>query len=207
MKKIVGVIIIALVFGALGGIGATYAFMNFIEPEFNQEQLIAEFYAVETAVHISPHSVRKGLDSGDKSFILVDLRSQEEYEREHIIGAVNIPAYKDPDTSAYSETERIIGSFEKLKAENPNRNIITYCYSVPCMTSRKIGNLLAQNSIYVQALNIGWNEWRYYWTLWNHEHEWDQTDVMDYIATGSEPGIPKLKDDVYNCGTTGDQGC
>src|SRR3989344_6621466 len=116
--KILTIVLIAILFGALGGIGATYAFMNFIEPEFNQEQLIAEFYAVETAVHISPHSVRKGLDSGDKSFILVDLRSQAEYEKEHIIGAVSIPAYKDPDTSAYGDVERITNSFKELKQNN-----------------------------------------------------------------------------------------
>ena len=207
MKKILAIMMIALFFGALGGIAGTYTFMNVVKPSFSQEQLIAEYYASEDAVHISPHSIRKGLDSGDTSFILVDLRSQEEYEREHIISAVNLPTYKDPDNSAYDETERIISSFEKLKAENPGRNIITYCYSTPCMTGRKIGNLLAQNNIYVQTLNIGWNDWRYYWTLWNHEHEWDKTNVMDYIATGSEPGTPKIRDDIYNCGIEGALGC
>lgn len=25
--------------------------------------------------------------------------------------------------------------------------------------------------IQVKTLNIGWNEWRHFWTLWNHEYE------------------------------------
>jgi len=37
------------------------------------------------------------------------------------------------------------------------------------MTGRKIGKMLAEKEIYVKHPNIGWNEWRYYWNLWNHE--------------------------------------
>ena len=102
------------------------------------------------------------------------------------------------------EAESLVEEFSKLPKD---KEIVIYCYSTPCMTGRKIGNLLAQNNIYVQTLNIGWNDWRYYWTLWNHEHEWDKTNVMDYIATGSEPGTPKIRDDIYNCGIEGALGC
>src|SRR3989338_485113 len=64
-----------------------------------EEELIAEFYDVENAVHVSPHSVRKHL--GDNEIVLVDLRSQEEYETLHAITAVNVPAYATPDKSDY----------------------------------------------------------------------------------------------------------
>ena len=46
--------------------------------------------------------------------ILVDLRSNEEYQTSHIVGAINIPAYKNPDESAYDEVNRIVGEFQKL---------------------------------------------------------------------------------------------
>ena len=116
------------------------------------------------------------------------MRSQEEYEREHIIGAVNIPAYSDPNTSAYNDVDRIVGSFRTLISENPDKDIIVYCYSTPCMTGRKIGKMLVEHDIYVKHLGIGWNEWRYYWNLWNHEHEWDVKKVESYIWKGAEPG-------------------
>lgn len=93
---------------------------------------------------MSPHGLRKLIDKQDKSFVLVDLRSEQEYLAGHIVGAVNIPAYKDPDTSAYDDTTRIIGDFQKLKSLYPERSIIVYCYSMACMTGRKIGKMLAQ---------------------------------------------------------------
>ncbi len=205
MKTTFKIIFLAIIFGAVAG--AVAAFIILEVQSTNQNRLIMDFYLTENAVHVSPHSIRKAIDEGKSNFILVDLRSQEEYEREHIIGAVNIPAYKDPDTSAYSDVERIVNSFQELKKNNVNKDITVYCYSMPCMTGRKIGKMLAENGIYVKHLGIGWNEWRYFWNLWNHEHEWNSTRAEDYIWKGSEPGIPKTKTDSMACPTKGEFSC
>ena len=45
---------------------------------------------------------------------------KEEYEEEHIITAINIPAYKDKDHSDYGAVDRIVGEFRKIKEENPD---------------------------------------------------------------------------------------
>ncbi|MBI4163401.1 MAG: rhodanese-like domain-containing protein [Candidatus Aenigmarchaeota archaeon] len=177
-----------------------------LQPQKTQNDYIEDFYLTENAVHVSPHSIRGSMDKGVSNFVLVDLRSQQEYEKEHVVGAVSIPAYKDPDTSAYDEVDRIVNSFKELKENNPGKDIIVYCYSMPCMTGRKIGKMLVENGIYVKHLGIGWNEWRFFWNLWNHEHEWNQTDVMNYIATGKEPGKPKLKNTTQTC-IEGEFGC
>lgn len=192
-KPFIIVAIAALIGGLIGG-GATLALASRGK---TQESLIKEFYAVENAAIVSPHSLRRMMDKGNQSFILVDLRSEQEYIKEHIIGAVNIPAYKDPDTSAYEETDRIIGEFKKL---SPDRDVIVYCYSIPCMTGRKIGKMLSANGIYVKLLGIGWNEWRHSWTMWNHEHEWKTTKPEDYIWKGREPGIVPRRDLPSPCG-------
>ena len=155
-----------------------------------KNQLIKDFYETENAVHVSPHSLRGKMDKGVDDYVLVDLRSKEEYDNEHIVGAINIPAYKDKTTAAYDEVQRIVGEFSKLSKD---KAVIVYCYSTPCMTGRKVGLMLAEEGIYVKHLNIGWNEWRYDWQAWNHEHEWQATDVKDYIASGPEPGKPKPK--------------
>ena len=115
-------------------------------------------------------------------FVLVDLRSEQEYKKEHIIGALNIPAYKTPDKSAYDEEDRIVDAFKKIIAENPNKEIIVHCYSSACMTGRKIGKILSHHDIYVKHLAIGWNEWRYSWNLWNHDGE-APSKVEDYIVS------------------------
>lgn len=197
--------IIALILGLLGGFLGALLF-SLVPP--SQDDLIRQFYAVETSVLVSPHGLRKDMMHGKTDFILVDVRSQEEYEEEHIIGAVNVPAYKDPNTSAYGDVERIVNSFEELIAENSEKDIIVYCYSGPCMTGRKVGKMLADHDIYVKELGVGWNEWRYDWNGWNHQHEWDVTRVEDYVASGPEPGqyVPK-EGEVEPCTIDNELGC
>ena len=121
MKKSIFVIILSALVGAVVGAGVVYNFQP-KKSEATKNELIKEFYDVENAAHVSPHSLRRKMDKGDKSYILVDLRSEVEYERSHIIGAVNIPAYTDPDTSAYDEVDRIVGQFEALPKD---KDIIT----------------------------------------------------------------------------------
>jgi hypothetical protein len=74
------------------------------------------------------------------------------------------------------------------------------------MTGRKVGQMLTENGIYVQHLGIGWNEWRHFWTLWNHEHEWSQTNVEQYIASGDEPGVFRGTPNIEPC-IEGQFGC
>ncbi|MDP7180596.1 MAG: rhodanese-like domain-containing protein [Candidatus Woesearchaeota archaeon] len=210
MKKIIQTVIIAIIVGAISG-GLTTFLINSAQShdisEKSNEELALEFYTVENAVHVSPHHIRKAMAKGDDSFVLVDLRSQEEYEEEHVVGAVSIPAYKDRDHSDYGSVKRIVGSFMNLKQENPYKEIIVYCYSIPCMTGRKIGKMLSDNGIYVKHLGVGWNEWRYFWTLWNHPHEWNNTNVLDYVTSGPEPGIIKEGLSGNVCAIEGTFGC
>ncbi len=194
-------VVISACAGALIGAGIIGCIML---KKSSPDSLIKKYYATENAVHVSPHGLRKKMDTGDTSFILVDLRSAEEYEKDHIVGAVNIPAYSDKDTSAYGDVTRIVGEFKQLPDD---KNIIVYCYSSACMTGRKIGKMLAENGIYVQHLAIGWNEWRHDWDAWNHEHEWDSTSVKDYIYAGKEPGIPKTAPSASNSCSAGSFGC
>ncbi|MBI2048251.1 MAG: rhodanese-like domain-containing protein [Parcubacteria group bacterium] len=189
--------VVSAVAGILGGIFADVLFSK------SEHKLIKEFYEIENAVYVSPHSIRKHM--GDDSIVLVDLRSMEEYETAHIVGAVSIPAYKNPNESAYGDTERIVNKFQNLIAKDTDRDIVVYCYSMPCMTGRKVGQMLAEHGIYVKHLGIGWQEWRYYWNLWNHDGE-DQVDPADYIASGFEPGIFTGKGG-RACPIGGDFGC
>jgi hypothetical protein len=182
MKKKGNFMILVLVISIIGGLIGASAINLFVDHE---KKVMTEWYEAENLIHVSPHHLRKGIAKADESFIIVDLRSQEEYEREHIIGAINIPAYASPEKSAYGDVERIVNAFKELPQD---KDIIVYCYSIPCMTGRKIGKMLVDHDIYVQQLGIGWNEWRYFWNLWNHEHEWNETNVMDYVYEGPEPG-------------------
>lgn len=204
-KSPLPIIVISALVGGIAGSVIAISLLRFQNP--THDQLIKDYYLIENAVHVSPHSLRKKMDKGETNYTLVDLRSSQEYEKEHIITAINIPTYKDPNTSISldgekEEKERIISQFKALPKD---KDIIVYCYSMPCMTGRKIGKLLAENGIYVKSLNIGWNEWRYFWSLWNHDSE-TPTDVKDYIASGKEPGKAKIKDTFTPC-RVGELGC
>ncbi len=210
MKKIYVLIIFAAIFGFVFGSLGSFLVLKTYDPQekvLSDEERIKEFYLTETAVLVSPHGLRKAMTKGDESFILVDVRSEEEYIEEHIVGAVSIPAYKDKDNSDYGEVERIVSSFKELEEKNPDKEIIVYCYSIPCMTGRKVGKMLAENDIYVKELGVGWNEWRYFWTLWNHPHEWNTTKVEDYVISGAEPG--QIKEGLISktCPIEGELGC
>ena len=200
------IIAFALIAGFVGGSVSGFFISSYAEKTPNQ--MIKDFYETENAVHVSPHTLRGKMDKGDLSYVLVDLRSAEEYEKEHVVGAINIPAYKTPNASINigidkEATQEIVDAFKDIPMD---KEIITYCYSMPCMTGRKIGKLLAENKIYVKTLNIGWNEWRYFWNLWNHDGEWNSTDVKDYVVSGSEAGEPKLKAAIGVC-SKGEFGC
>ncbi len=195
--------ILALIAGLLGGVLASALFTNLVPR--SPKTLIRDFYLTENAVHVSPHTLRKGMDKGDSKYLLVDLRSAQEYENAHIAGAVSIPAYSDPNTSAYGDVDRIVNAFRALPQD---RETVVYCYSIPCMTGRKIGQMLAEHGIYVKHLGIGWNEWRYAWNSWNHEGEWAKTNPQDYIASGKEPGRARTAPEgSAPCPISGEFGC
>lgn len=204
-KAWVGILLVLPIAGAAIGSAVTFLFMKAQGP--TDEERIREYYLTQNAVYVSPHTLRKRMDRGETGYTLVDLRSSQEYEKEHIVGAINIPAYLNPDTSISLETEkeereRIVHAFRSLGKE---KEIIVYCYSMPCMTGRKVGKLLSENGIYVKHLGIGWNEWRYFWNLWNHDGE-KPVDGTAYVASGKEPGKPK-RTDVFSPCQVGDLGC
>ena len=200
-------IFIAAVMGAVAGTAAWFIMNMTGQPQDTVE--IANFYKTEVAVMVSPHGLRKKLASKNTShFVIVDVRSKEEYEDEHIVTALSVPAYTDKENTIHIEEKDIVAQFKKIQDKNKGKDIIIYCYSHVCMTGKKIGKLLSENNIFVKELGIGWNEWRYDWESWNYPHEWKETDVMDYISKGAEPGeIPDGLAQSGACSTDTDLGC
>lgn len=184
---------------AVGGVaGAVVFYSGWYLASHTSEQLIAEYYRIENLVSVSPYDIKTALQRGTHDdFVLVDLRTAAEYEEEHITSAINVPSYSPEDATGESSEERIVKAFEKIVADNPGKEIITYCYSAACMASRKVGNTLAQHGIYTKHLNIGWYEWKYYWTMWNGE---DGNTSKDFITPGSEPGEPAIGGPIDPCG-------
>jgi len=202
--KITQTHIVALGLGIIIGGLTVVATYYFSSP--TTEAKIAEYYAVENLVSVSPYDIKSALQRNTQdSFVLVDLRSEVEYQEGHITSAINIPNYIDSAISGQSNNERIVQAFAALAVENPGKDIITYCYSAACMASRKVGHALSEHNIFTKHLNIGWYEWKYYWTMWNGE---DGLSSEDFITAGNEPGIPNLEDTIISpCAEDSEFGC
>lgn len=162
---------------------------------------IAAYYANSVATLVSPHSVREKMKHGtDGGIVLVDVRAEEDYVREHIVTAVNIDTGRDLDV--------VLAEFRQLQVANPDKEIIMYCYSAACMNGRKAGNFLAENGVFVKEMTIGWNEWRYDWEMWNYDTEWAEVKVEDFVTSGAEPGeVPDSAKTIEPCSIEGELSC
>ncbi len=77
---------------------------------------------------ISIEELKQKMEFGE-DFVLIDSRSQVEYEEEHIKGAISVP---------YPQTEEVASGLDK------NKEIIIYCRGEKCGTSRTMGKKLIE---------------------------------------------------------------
>jgi rhodanese-related sulfurtransferase len=192
-------IIIGFVLGALTVYLALTA--NLQDSAVTEDQKIASYYENAVATLVSPHSIReKMLHGTNGGIILVDVRAEEDYIREHISTAINIDTGRALDV--------VLQDFKDLEVENPGKEIIIYCYSAACMNGRKAGHFLAENDVYIKEMTIGWNEWRYDWEMWNYDTEWGEVKVEDFVTVGTEPGvIPDSVKSIKPCAIEGELSC
>lgn len=183
-------VLLPIVYVILGSVIGIYGW-TLREGQTNQR--ISTFYEDEMAVAVSPVTVRKLIDKKDANYILVDLRSKKEYDTEHIVTAVNVPAVS-------LTADQIVAQFRLLSKD---KQIIVHCYSAYCTLGREIGRLLSRNGIYVKEMNIGWSEWKYYWALWNPGD--DPKNGIPYVVTATASS--DTKDSVITPCTQGEFGC
>ena len=167
-KQVILVIILSLVFGFIGAWGAIWVSHNTETADARR----ANTYEDEMATFVSPTTVKEMIDKKSKNYILVDLRSKAEYDKEHIVTAINIPAVS-------MDTDQLVAAFRKLPKD---KQIIVHCYSSSCTLGRHVGQVLSEHGVFVQEMDVGWNEWRYHWDLWNPGA--GPLDGLKYIATG-----------------------
>ena len=169
-KIILGIVALCVFCGGIGAIAGIKIYRKVMEKQVN---VTKDYYDTENLVAVSPATLRKMIDDKATNFVLVDLRSKEEYNAEHIIGAVNIPAVTMNET-------QIVEAFSKL---SKNKEIIVHCYSAYCMLGKQVGQVLANHGINVKDLKIGWSEWKYYWGLWNPGE--DPKVGLNYLEKGT----------------------
>lgn len=102
-------------------------------------------YEDKLAFEIDSWDLNVALESGEK-IIVVDARSLEAYEKEHIPGAINLP-----HRHMTSETTRGL---------DPNALIVAYCDGIGCNGSTKGALNLAKLGFRVKELIGGLDWWK-----------------------------------------------
>jgi rhodanese-related sulfurtransferase len=105
----------------------------------------AEYLKAKLDYEASPYGLKETLESTPGQVVLVDVREEEAFRKEHILGATNIPA----------------AHLVKRLADLPrDRTIVTYCWDMTCALAPKAALELAQKGFKVQFLAGGIEEWK-----------------------------------------------
>jgi rhodanese-related sulfurtransferase len=85
----------------------------------------------------------KGGTSPD-GFVLLDVRSRDDFARGHVWGALNVPL---------DEVETLATRLPK------DKEVVTYCGGGTCMASPRAAFKLAELGFFARVMNAGWKEW------------------------------------------------
>jgi rhodanese-related sulfurtransferase len=107
------------------------------------------FFEAKLAFTTGPVELNRMIQAHENNFNLIDVRAPEDYAKEHIPGAINLPKEKWAHPEGLSE-------------EKTN---IVYCYSMVCHLAASACMVFASQGFPVMELDGGFDEWK--------EHELD----------------------------------
>jgi len=109
--------------------------------------------------------------------ILIDVRSPEEYKKEHIIGAISYPLYTIQNgTVKYRESDLL--STDGLDKAKPT---VVYGPSNSFQRQQAFVSELKKQGFNAKLLAVGWNELRHFQNMWIPEGLWGKIDVNSII--------------------------
>ena len=107
---------------------------------------LKQYFALKLAAELGPHNVKRLIDSGDRNFVILDVRDAKSFRDGHVPGAVNIPFEELP--SRMTELPK-------------GKEIISYCWSVTCLLCTKASFILASKGYTAREMIGGIAEWQH----------------------------------------------
>ena len=136
-----------------------------------------------TAVHTTyydPLDIPAELASKTHSVIFLDVRSADEYKKEHVKGAVSLPLYTIINGAV---TYRDVASLTVPPSVDRSKLVVVYGPSTSFQRQQDIVALLKQKGYTTQLLAVGWNELRHFQNIWIPEGLWGKIDVNNIFTT------------------------
>jgi rhodanese-related sulfurtransferase len=110
-------------------------------------ELSRKHFEERLKVTLGPVELQELMDEDRGSFTLVDVRSKEGYQQEHIPSAINIPE---------SELE------SRLQEIPKDKPVVVYCWTLVCHLAAHAGLKLAEHGYFARELEGGIQEWKHY---------------------------------------------
>lgn len=106
---------------------------------------LKRYFALKLAAELGPHNVKRLIDSGDRGFVILDVRSADGFRQGHLPGAINIPFEELP---------------ARMKELPKNQEIISYCWNVTCLLCTKASYVLASKGYHAREMIGGITSWQ-----------------------------------------------
>lgn len=119
-----------------------------MKPKLNNPKSAKKFFKRKLAYTAGPIEIRDWLESNEQ-FNLIDVRSTDDFEKEHISGATNLPR----------------GKWDSLAGLQGDRLNVVYCYSRDCQLAARACREFAAEGFSVMEMEGGIAAWR--------EHDFD----------------------------------
>ena len=115
---------------------------------------------------IDPVMVKELIDSTEKDYVIVDIRSSMEYKWSHMKGAINMPAYADPN-NVYQTQNKLDDVYKKVSKKLTGKKlVIVYGYRPESDITDKAFEYLKKYKYPVRVLSISWYDWLHNFATW-----------------------------------------
>ncbi len=131
---------------------------------------IRNFIAIQETLFIDPNTLLAMLDRHDKKLVIIDMRTKQDYVKEHLKEAENVPL-SDIDLLNLNKT------FSKYK----DKTLVFYSDN---NRSPKFLNLiisLIDKGYVAKILTANWTKLRYFRNLWLPESQWNTFNINKYF--------------------------
>ncbi len=132
---------------------------------------------------LDPIVLLEKIRMGSDDYLLIDIRTLEEYENGHIKTALSMPVYGTELVDENGEVDS--GRIRKAVNENFGNKemIIVYGHSQHSELSRKVADSIGGKAV---ALGVGWNEWAHFKQWWVPERLWNDVDLSNFVQVREE---------------------
>jgi len=131
-----------------------------------------------TTQYYDPLDLIEAVRKQSNKIVVLDIRSEAEYKKEHIKYAISVPFYTiENDRINYIDVQEGI----KKISTDKSKLLVLYGPSTSFQPQQTIVSELGKKGYTAQLLAIGWNELRHFQNIWIPEGLWGKIDVNSIL--------------------------